>query len=589
MSASGPVLSSSPVRVRMRPVSDGQRAALVAAGMHPVLARVYAARGVHSANELEPTLAGLLPPDSMKGLAQAASLLADAIEAEARLLIVADYDADGATACAVAMLGLRSMGARVDFLVPDRARHGYGLTPGIVQEAALLEPDLLITVDNGIASVDGVEEANSLGLPVLVTDHHLPGDALPAAEAIVNPNQPDCGFPSKALPGVGVMFYVLLALRAELRRRGMFRSKDNPHAEGPDGQPLLAEPRLTDLLDLVALGTVADVVPLDANNRLLVAEGLKRMRAGRARPGINALFEVARRDVQRASTRDLGFSIGPRLNAAGRLTDMRLGILCLITPDDAQARTLAAELDSLNTTRREIEDDVRETALARLGNVDVQAGCTVVAYDEEWHPGVIGIVAARLRDRFHRPAFVLAPGDQGTLRGSGRSIAGLHLRDCLDRVAKQHPGLILKFGGHAAAAGLTLAGDGLAQFESAFEAAAAAMLSPDDLQETLWADGTLGAADLELTLAEALDTGIWGKDFPEPQFHGVFGVHDQRIVGERHLKLRLDLGGQMVDAILFGQVGPLPERINALYQLAVNEWNGVRRTQVSVRHWTPAV
>ena len=588
MNDTAPLSPPVTVRVRMRPVSDAQRSALQAAGLHPVLARVYAARGVQQRTELEPTLAGLLPPDSMKGLPEAATLLADAIEAEARLLVVADYDADGATACAVALLGLRAMGAQVDFLVPDRARHGYGLTPGIVQEAALLEPDLLITVDNGIASVDGVEEAASLGLPVLVTDHHLPGDVLPQAEAIVNPNQAGCAFPSKALPGVGVMFYVLMALRSEMRRRGLFRGKDDHRSEGPDGQPLRTEPRLTDLLDLVALGTVADVVPLDFNNRLLVAEGLKRMRAGRARAGIQALFEVARRDVRRATTRDLGFSIGPRLNAAGRLTDMRLGILCLITEDPVQARALAEELDALNSARREIEDDVRETALARLGNVDVQAGSTVVAYDPDWHPGVIGIVAARLRDRFHRPAFVLAPGDDGTLRGSGRSIAGLHLRDCLDRVAKQHPGLILKFGGHAAAAGLTLVADGLERFEVAFEAAASAMLSPDDLLETLWADGTLAPADLELTLAEALDTGIWGKDFPEPVFHGVFAVHDQRIVGERHLKLRLDLGGQLQEAILFGQTGPLPARINALYQLAVNEWNGVRRTQLSVRHWTPA-
>jgi single-stranded-DNA-specific exonuclease len=559
--------------VRQRNAPEAACRALAAAGLHPVLARIYAARGVECAGDLESSLQGLLPPQGMKGLTEAANLLADAIEAEARLLIVADYDADGATACAVGVLGLQAMGARVDFLVPDRQRHGYGLTPAIVREAALLEPDLLITVDNGIASVEGVAEAASLGLAVLVTDHHLPGPALPAAEAIVNPNQPGCGFASKALAGVGVMFYVLLALRAELRARGGFSSGK--------------EPRLADLLDLVALGTVADVVPLDRNNRLLVAEGLRRMRGGRARPGIAALFAVAGRDPRRASTRDLGFSLGPRLNAAGRLTDMRLGILCLLAPDEDLARGLAAELDGLNKARREIEADMREEALAGLGDVDVTAGHTVVAFDPGWHQGVIGIVAARLRDRFHRPTVVLAPGDSGELKGSGRSIAGLHLRDCLDLVAKREPDLLLRFGGHAAAAGLTLRAEHLERFEGAFEAAAAALMSPEDLQETWWADGELAATEVELVLAEALDSGVWGKDFPEPVFSGEFALIDHRVVGERHLRLKLQLAGRPVEAMLFGDTGPLPARFRALYQLLVNDWNGQRRPQLTIRHWMP--
>lgn len=560
--------------IQVRTVPGAACASLTAAGVHPVLARVYAARGLSTAIELEANLQSLLPPASLKGLAEAAVLLADAIEAGAFLLVIADYDADGATACATALLGLKSMGAHVDFMVPDRQKHGYGLTPEIVREAALLEPDLLITVDNGIASVEGVEEAASLGIPVLVTDHHLPGDVLPQAEAIVNPNQAGCGFASKALAGVGVMFYVLLALRAELRVRGAFADA--------------AEPKLVDLLDLVALGTVADVVPLDANNRLMVSIGLKRMRAGLARPGVQALFEVARRDIRRASTRDLGFSIAPRLNAAGRLTDMRQGIACLITPDAGTARTLAEALDSLNQSRREIEIEMREAALAKLGNADVQAGYCVVAFDPSWHQGVIGIVAARLRDRFHRPAVVLAPGEGEELKGSGRSVPGLHLRDCLDRIAKRQPGLLLRFGGHASAAGLSLQRKDLARFEAAFEEAAAAMMSPEDLQETLWADGELSATDLELDLAEALDTGVWGKDFPEPVFRGRFRVLDHRIVGERHLRLRLGLGTARVEAMLFGDTGPLPECIEALYQLAVNEWNGVRRTQLTIRHWLAA-
>lgn len=560
-------------RVRQRSYAAATQRELAATGLHPVLARVYAARGVASAEQLECSLRGLLPPAGLKGLDDAARLLADAIEAKARLLIVADYDADGATACAVGMLGLQAMGARVDFLVPDRVRHGYGLTPAIVREAAQLEPDLLITVDNGIASVDGIEEAASLGLPVLVTDHHLPGPNLPPAEAIVNPNQPGCAFASKQLAGVGVMFYVLLGLRAELRTRGAFA--DRP------------EPRLADLLDLVALGTVADVVPLDHNNRVLVGEGLKRIRAGRARPGIAALFTVAARDPVRATTRDLGFSIGPRLNAAGRLTDMRLGIQCLLCDDAVPAAALAAELDQLNRARREIESDMRDQALQGLGEIDVSAGCTVVAFDPGWHPGVVGIVAARLRDRFHRPAVVFAPGEDGEIKGSGRSIAGLHLRDCLDLVAKREPGLLLRFGGHAAAAGLSLREDALERFQQAFEAAARSMVSPEDLDETLWADGSLDGREIELGLAEALDTGVWGKDFPEPLFEGEFEVADSRVVGERHLKLRLLLQGRPLEAMLFGETGPLPQRIRALYQLAVNEWRGERRAQLTLRHWEP--
>lgn len=428
--------------IAIRPCPADARAALEQAGLAPAWARLYAARGVNHPDEVAHRLPQLLPPAGLLHIDRAAALLADTIRDNKRLLIIADYDADGATACAVGVRGLRLLGAQVDFIVPNRLEHGYGLTPDIVTLAAARQPDLLVTVDNGIAAVDGVAAANALGIPVLVTDHHLPGDALPDAACIVNPNQPGCSFGSKNLAGVGVMFYVLLALRAELRQRGAY-------ANTP-------EPDLRALLDLVALGTVADVVKLDANNRTLVAQGLVRMRAGKACAGINALFRAAGREPARATVFDLGFMLGPRLNAAGRIDDMALGIECLLADDPAIAQRLAQQLDTLNRTRRDAEADMLEEALAILATFNPTDSHSLTAYQPGWHVGVIGILASRLKDRFHRPTIVFASSETGELKGSGRSIPGLHLRDALDLIDKRHPGLIVKFGGHAMAAGLSI-------------------------------------------------------------------------------------------------------------------------------------
>lgn len=545
--------------------------ALLDSGHSPLLARLLAARGVAAAAEIKTHLAELLPFASMKNAEAAAARLADEIERGGRLLIVGDYDADGATASAVAMTGLTALGAEVEFLVPNRFEYGYGLSPEIVRLAAARSPDLLITVDNGIAAHAGVEAARALGIDVLVTDHHLPGDSLPEA-LIVNPNQPDCAFPSKHLAGVGVMFYVLLALRAELRRRGRF-------AGGK-------EPNLGDLLDLVALGTVADVVRLDANNRLLVAQGLARMRRGGARPGIQALFAAAGRKVERASADDLGFVVGPRLNAAGRLADMRVGIECLLAPDMVAALPLARELDRLNRERREIETDMREKALALLDGIAVADGASLTLFDPSWHQGVVGLLASRLRERHHRPTIIFADGGDGILKGSGRSIPGLHLRDALDLVDRRAPGLILKFGGHAAAAGLSLPRQGLDTFAELFEAVARESLSAADLTLCIETDGELAAGEFTLRDAEALRDTVWGQGFPPPLFHGDFTLESQRLVGEKHLKLRLAGGGIRADAMLFFHDAPLPPRIQAAYRLEVNEWQGAKSLQLNVSHWS---
>ncbi|MBZ0091229.1 MAG: single-stranded-DNA-specific exonuclease RecJ [Sulfuricellaceae bacterium] len=554
-----------------RPYSVPAAKHLASQGCHPVMARIFAARTVSDTTQLEYELKALQSFHALKGAEDMALRLAEAIDAGKRLLIVADYDSDGATACAVAVRALRLFGATVDYLVPNRFEYGYGLTPEIVQLAQAMEPDILVTVDNGISSVAGVAEAHRLGMDVLVTDHHLPGDELPLAACIVNPNQPGCGFPSKNLAGVGVIFYVMLALRAELRRRGRFGDNDGPN--------------LAQLLDLVALGTVADVVKLDDNNRILVSQGLKRMRAGRACAGIQALFKVAGRDLKRAASFDLGFMIGPRLNAAGRLTDMSLGIECLTTDDPQRALEIARELDSLNRERREIEADMQESALAALEHIEVQDSYTLSLFDPDWHQGVIGILASRLKDKFHRPALVFAPGNPGEIKGSGRSIAGLHLRDALDLVAKRHPELLQKFGGHAFAAGLTLRAADFDAFAAAFEEVAQSLLSSADLERVIETDGELAPADLDWELAAQLDSGIWGQGFPEPAFHGVFGVAEQRVVGGNHLKLKLDQGGTRIDAILFHHAGPLPERIRAVYALSINEFNGASTLQLIVRHW----
>jgi single-stranded-DNA-specific exonuclease len=428
---------------------------LAAGGMLPPLARALAARGVAHADDTRLLLDGLAAPQNLSQVGAAATLLADAIEADAGMLIVADYDCDGATACAVALRGLRLLGAKVDYLVPNRFEYGYGLTPEIVELAAQRQPDLLITVDNGIASVEGVARANALGMSVLITDHHLPGAVLPAADCIVNPNQPGCGFPSKHLAGVGVMFYVLLALRSELRSRGRFDQA--------------TQPRLDALLDLVALGTVADVVRLDRNNRILVAQGLQRIRSGRLHAGIAALFQVAAKDARIARATDLGFAIGPRINAAGRLTDMTVGIECLTTDSYERALELARQLDSLNRDRREIESDMQLDALAALDETTIEARSTICLFDEHWHQGVVGLVASRIKEKYHRPTIAFARSGDSELRGSGRSIEGVHLRDTLDLVTKQAPSLVRRFGGHAMAAGLTLPPEGYDGFVSAFE------------------------------------------------------------------------------------------------------------------------
>jgi single-stranded-DNA-specific exonuclease len=553
-----------------RAVDDVVLARLLASGCDPRLARLYAARGLAGAEDLATTLKALATPAALSHVDEAARLLADAMARGERLLIVADYDADGATACAVGIRALRAFGAQVDYLVPNRFEHGYGLTPEIAREAAKRAPDVLITVDNGIAAVEGIAEANRLGMRVLVTDHHLPGEAAPAAACIVNPNQAGCGFPSKHLAGVGVIFYVMLALRAELRARGAFAAK--------------AEPNLAELLDLVALGTVADVVRLDANNRILVTQGLARIRAGKACAGVAALLQVADRPARQAAAYDLGYVVGPRLNAAGRLQDMSLGIECLVTDDPGHALALASRLDALNRERREIEREMQESALAMMAGVDAGDAYTVSVHRDEWHAGVVGILASRLKDRFHRPVFAFASDGAERLKGSGRSVAALHLRDALDLVDKRRPGLLERFGGHAAAAGVTIARPALDDFRAAFEAVARERLTPADLDQRIECDGELASADVTYELAALLREQVWGQGFPEPRFAGRFAVESQRVVGEKHLRLTLALGSRRFPAIRFGSADPLPESIHAVYRLDVNEYQGAESLQLVVEH-----
>ncbi len=546
--------------------------ALEQAGLHPLLARLYAARGVHTSDELDDSLSRLLPPSGLQGVQQAAQLLADAIASDQRLCIVADYDCDGATACAVAVRGLRLLGARhVDYLVPDRVVDGYGLTPPIARRVHERGADLLITVDNGIASVEGVAQARTLGLAVLITDHHLPGPELPPAQAIVNPNQPGCHFASKALAGVGVMFYVLMQLRAELRQRGVFDAAQ--------------QPRLEPLLPLVALGTVADVVRLDTNNRRLVAQGLKRIRAGQMPPGIAALLRVAGRQAPLATTFDFGFALGPRINAAGRLADMTLGIECLLTDDAARADHLAQQLDAINRERREIEGGMREQALLLaedLFGAQDEPPPAVSVFDPDFHEGVVGIVAGRLKDRLHRPTFVFAPGADGLLKGSGRSIPGFHLRDALDLVAKRHPGVLLRFGGHAMAAGCTVPAERFADFEQALAQVAREWLDAATLTRRLETDGPLAPEWRRADLADTLQREVWGQGFAPPVFSEEVDILSQRLVGERHLSLKLRHRGEPVDGIWFGRTEPLPARALLAWRLDVNEWRGERKVQFVV-------
>jgi single-stranded-DNA-specific exonuclease len=543
-------------------------------GIPPLLARIYASRGVSDPSQLETELSALLPMDNLKNARPMAARLADAIAQGKRLLIIADYDSDGATACAVGLRALREFAATVDYLVPNRFEYGYGLTPEIVRLAKETGAEILITVDNGIASHAGVDEASRLGMEVLVTDHHLPAETLPKAACIVNPNQPGCAFASKNLAGVGVIFYVMLALRAEFRERGLFENRK--------------EPNLARLLDLVALGTVADVVKLDDNNRILVYQGLGRIRAGRACAGIDALFRVAGRDPRRASTWDLAFALGPRLNAAGRLTDMSLGIELLTTDDEARANDLAHQLDALNRERREIEASMHESALAALDDLKVDDSFSLALFSPDWHQGVIGILASRLKEKFHRPVIAFARGNDGELKGSGRSIPGFHLRDALDLVAKRAPDLLRKFGGHAMAAGVTIAEQDFARFVELFEKVAHELLTPGLLARTIETDGALPLPDAHIDTARVLSGQIWGQGFPQPSFMDRFAVANQRIVGEKHTKLRLLREGREFDAMLFFRNETLPDAIDAVYRLDVNHYNGTESLQLIIEHWEAA-
>ncbi len=556
-------------RLSSRTYSPRHAELLAQQGLHPVMARLMAARGLKEPGELGTELDALIKPGELTHVDRAAAFLADAIAAGRRLVIVADYDCDGATACAVAIRGLRLMGAEVDYIVPNRFEYGYGLTPEIVALTIKEKsPDVIITVDNGIASIAGVAEAKRRGIPVVVTDHHLPGTELPEAEVIVNPNQPGCGFPSKHLAGVGVMFYTLLALRAELRRRGRFDAA--------------SQPRLDHLLDLVALGTVADVVKLDANNRILVAQGLKRIRAGRAHPGLAALFSVAARDARKSPPFDLGFAAGPRLNAAGRLADMSLGIECLLTDDTARAWDIARQLDTINRERREIEAGMQEAALASLEAIDPSDSATLTLFDPDWHQGVIGIVASRLKEKFYRPTITFAPAGDGMIKGSGRSIPGFHLRDALDLVSKRHPDLIDKFGGHAMAAGLSLREDDFDAFAQAFEQVGREWLSAAELEHVIEHDGPLEPEYCTLDFIAELDAQVWGQGFAPPLFCDEFRVLNQRVLKERHLKLQLERDGRQFDAIWFNHADGLPARIRAAYRLGANEYNGRTSVQLMV-------
>jgi single-stranded-DNA-specific exonuclease len=568
-----------PIRLVTRDVPPRTAWALEQAGLHPLLARLFAARGVQRADVLDYALERLLPPTTLLGADDAAVLLADAIGAGSRICVVADYDCDGATACAVALRGLAMLGAAPATLchvVPDRRVHGYGLTPQIVELALARGAEVLVTVDNGIASIEGVAHAQAAGLAVVITDHHLPVQrdgavVLPEADVIVNPNQPGCGFQSKHLAGVGVAFYVLLALRAELRARGEFTPAE--------------QPRLDRLLDLGALGTVADVVRLDANNRCLVAQGLKRIRSGRMQPGVAALFDAAGRDPRQASAADFGFAIGPRLNAAGRLADMTLGIECLLTDDASRAHELAALLDEINRERRTLEAEMRADAEAQVDRAFALSGThepALAIFDASFHEGVVGIIASRLKDKLHRPSFVFALGQDGTLKGSGRSIDGFHLRDALDLVSKRHPGLLLRFGGHAMAAGCTLERTDFETFRDALEQVAREGLGTSAAERTIVSDGPLDSAHFDPATVRLLERQVWGAAFEAPVFCDTVDVVSQRLVGDKHLKLSLRVGGVMREAIWFGRSDPVEARVRLAWRLGLDAYNGIERVQMIV-------
>ena len=565
------------IHISTRDVPPRTLWALEQSGLPPLLAKLYAARGVQSRDELDDSLAKLLPPSGLLGIELAATLLADAIAKQSRICIVADYDCDGATACAVALRGLRLLGAQhVDYLVPNRVVDGYGLTPSISERVAATGANVLITVDNGIASITGVARAKELGLTVIVTDHHLPVAETPAADAIVNTNQHGCTFASKAMAGVGVMFYTLLATRSEMRERGLYETSPQPKPQ----------PRLDGLLPLVALGTVADVVKLDANNRRLVSQGLRRIRAGHLPIGMAALFAVAGRKSFAATTADFGFALAPRINAAGRLSDMRLGIECLMTDDTARANELAKMLDNINRERREIEGGMRDQALAiaeGLLDLSEEPPSAISVFDPDFHEGVVGIVASRLKDQWHRPTFVFAPsgaeGKEHELKGSGRSIAGFHLRDALDLVAKQHPDLLLRFGGHAMAAGCTIDEESFELFDRALQKVASSWLDQETLQRRLQTDGSLPASECRVDVAESLNREVWGQGFAAPVFCDTVEVMSQRIVGEKHLALKLKHQGVPVEGIWFNRIEPLQSPASLAYRLEADEWQGNKRVK----------
>jgi len=571
-------------QLRRRAATDDSH---LPAGLHPLLRRLYALRGVKAEQELERSVKGMLPWQQLDGIDTAVGILQQALAASRRIMVVGDFDADGATSTALTVLALRSMGgSAVDYLVPNRFEDGYGLSPEVVEQAAARGAELILTVDNGISSHAGVDVAHAKGMQVLVTDHHLPGETLPAAEAIVNPNLRGCEFPSKSLAGVGVAFYLMLALRARLRESGWFE------------QRALAMPNLAELLDLVALGTVADVVPLDANNRILVYQGLNRIRAGKCRPGIRALLEVANRDARQLAANDLGFALGPRLNAAGRLDDMSIGVALLLSDDIAQARMLANDLDALNLTRREIEQGMQVEALQLCDELERSSTALpygLAMYHPEWHQGVVGILASRIKERFHRPVIAFAPAGEGILKGSGRSIAGLHMRDALERLDTLNPGLMMKFGGHAMAAGLSLEEAKFDEFRQRFGELVGEWLDPAMLEGVIWSDGELAMQELSLETAELLrEGGPWGQAFPEPTFDGKFRILQQRLVGEKHLKLMVEPlgGGPLLDGIAFNVDTTLwPDssvrEVELAYKLDVNEFRGNRNVQLLIQHLWP--
>jgi len=572
-----------PTQLRRR---EATGEAQLPADLHPLLQRLYAHRGVQQASELERGAKNLLPYQSLSGIQRAVEILHQALVDNKRIMIVGDFDADGATSTALSVLALRSMGGRnIQYLVPNRFEDGYGLSPEVVEQAAARGAELIVTVDNGISSLSGVSLANQKGIPVVITDHHLPGEVLPDAEAIVNPNLTDCHFPSRSLAGVGVAFYLMLALRAHLRELGWFEQG-------------IAMPNLAELLDLVALGTVADVVPLDANNRILVWQGLSRIRAGKCRPGIRALLEISNRDARQLAASDLGFALGPRLNAVGRLDDMSVGVALLLSEDPAQARMLAHELDALNQTRKEIEQGMQSEALALCDKLERSSDALplgIAMYHPEWHQGVVGILASRLKERFHRPVIAFAPAGDGTLKGSGRSVSGLHMRDALERIDTLYPGLVLKFGGHAMAAGLSLEEARFGEFSQRFAELVGEWLDAEMLQGVIWSDGELAAQELTLTTAELLrEAGPWGQAFPEPIFDGKFTLLQQRLVGERHLKVMIEPlgGGPLLDGIAFNidtalWPDPSVKQVELAYKLDVNEFRGNRTVQLIIEHLWP--